>query len=68
MEENDGTEDVFTAWPEDWNYSRHIKQLDVRVFVIYISITNKDNNRYVKILHNMLINDNFKAHSKDKIR
>lgn len=30
MEENDGTEDVFTPWPEDWNYSRHIKQLDVR--------------------------------------
>lgn len=35
---------------------------------IHISITNKDNNRYVKILHNMLINYNFKAHSKDKIR
>lgn len=37
MEENDGTDDVFTPWPEDWNYSRHIKQLDVRVFIIYIS-------------------------------
>lgn len=35
---------------------------------IHISITNKDNNRYVKILHNMLINDNFKAQEIRRIK
>ncbi|XP_076235927.1 cyclophilin 40 [Calliopsis andreniformis] len=28
LEENDNTEDVFTPWPEDWNYTKNIEQLD----------------------------------------
>ncbi|XP_053975182.1 peptidyl-prolyl cis-trans isomerase D [Hylaeus anthracinus] len=28
LEENDGTEDVFTPWPEDWDYCMNIKGVD----------------------------------------
>ncbi|XP_070150287.1 peptidyl-prolyl cis-trans isomerase D isoform X1 [Polyergus mexicanus] len=27
LEENDGSEDIYTPWPEDWNYSLHIEKL-----------------------------------------
>lgn len=27
LEENDGSEDVYTPWPEDWDYSSHIDKL-----------------------------------------
>ncbi|XP_011684552.1 PREDICTED: peptidyl-prolyl cis-trans isomerase D isoform X2 [Wasmannia auropunctata] len=27
LEENDGTEDVFPPWPEDWNYSKLVSKL-----------------------------------------
>jgi len=29
LEENDGSEDVFTPWPEDWDYSAHVTKLTV---------------------------------------
>ncbi|KYN00494.1 PREDICTED: peptidyl-prolyl cis-trans isomerase D [Cyphomyrmex costatus] len=27
LEENDGSEDVYTPWPEDWDYSQHVNKL-----------------------------------------
>ncbi|XP_014487537.1 PREDICTED: peptidyl-prolyl cis-trans isomerase D isoform X2 [Dinoponera quadriceps] len=30
MEENDGSEDVYTPWPEDWDYSSHVDKLSHR--------------------------------------
>ncbi|KYN34857.1 Peptidyl-prolyl cis-trans isomerase D [Trachymyrmex septentrionalis] len=27
LEENDGSEDVYTPWPEDWDYSKHVNKL-----------------------------------------
>lgn len=33
MEENDDTEDVFTPWPEDWDYSKDIERLNVRILL-----------------------------------
>ncbi|XP_070521316.1 peptidyl-prolyl cis-trans isomerase D isoform X2 [Cardiocondyla obscurior] len=27
LEENDGTEDIYTPYPEDWNYSQHVDKL-----------------------------------------
>ncbi|XP_006622320.1 peptidyl-prolyl cis-trans isomerase D isoform X1 [Apis dorsata] len=46
MEENDGTDDVFTPWPEDWNYSRHIKQLDYKYMMEVIKKIKDSGNYY----------------------
>ncbi|XP_017880488.1 peptidyl-prolyl cis-trans isomerase CYP19-3-like isoform X2 [Ceratina calcarata] len=46
MEENDGTEDVFTPWPEDWNYSTEIKELDCTYIVDVIKKIKDSGNRY----------------------
>lgn len=31
LNESDGTEDIFTPWPEDWDYCADIKRLDVNI-------------------------------------
>lgn len=36
VEESDDTEDVFTPWPEDWDYFTDDKEIDVRTFIIDI--------------------------------
>lgn len=32
LEENDGSKDVYTPWPEDWDYSLYIERLSVNYF------------------------------------
>lgn len=46
MEENDGTEDVFTPWPEDWYYSTKIKQLDYTCIMDVIKKIKNSGNHY----------------------
>ena len=48
MEENDDTEDVFTPWPEDWDYSKDIERLNVRILLLDYRFLKKNffSNRY----------------------
>lgn len=48
MEENDNTEDVFTPWPEDWDYSKDIEKLNVRILLLGYRFLKKNffSNRY----------------------
>ena len=32
LEENDGTNDVFTPWPDDWYYESCVDKLTVSIF------------------------------------
>ncbi|CAL7936946.1 unnamed protein product [Xylocopa violacea] len=46
LEENDGTEDVFTPWPEDWNYSTNIKNLDQKYMMEVVRKIKDSGNHY----------------------
>lgn len=37
MEENDGSEDVYTPWPEDWDYSSYVDKLSVSQLFYFTS-------------------------------
>ncbi|CAK9804666.1 Peptidyl-prolyl cis-trans isomerase D [Anthophora quadrimaculata] len=45
MEENDGTEDVFTPWPEDWVYSTDNKRLNYK-YIMEVIKKIKDSGNY----------------------
>lgn len=45
LEENDGTEDVFTPWPEDWDYSKNIKRQDYK-YIMDVIRKIKDSGNY----------------------
>ncbi|XP_076176310.1 cyclophilin 40 isoform X1 [Ptiloglossa arizonensis] len=46
LEENDGTEDVFTPWPEDWDYSMHIEGFDYKYIMEVIKKIKVSGNDY----------------------
>ncbi|XP_071864093.1 cyclophilin 40 [Bombus fervidus] len=46
LEENDGTEDVFTPWPEDWDYSKNIKRQDYKYIMDVIQKIKDSGNYY----------------------
>lgn len=46
LEENDGSEDNFTPWPEDWDYSRSIKELDCQYLTGVIKKIKDSGNHY----------------------
>ncbi|XP_043515061.1 peptidyl-prolyl cis-trans isomerase D-like isoform X1 [Frieseomelitta varia] len=46
MEENDDTEDVFTPWPEDWDYSKDIERLNYKYIMDVIKRIKDSGNCY----------------------
>ncbi|XP_076619620.1 cyclophilin 40 [Colletes latitarsis] len=46
LEENNGTEDVFAPWPEDWDYSMDIKKLDYKYIMEVIRKIKVSGNNY----------------------
>ncbi|XP_043253431.1 peptidyl-prolyl cis-trans isomerase D [Colletes gigas] len=46
LEENDGTEDVFAPWPEDWDYSVDNKRLDYKYIMEVIRKIKVSGNNY----------------------
>ncbi|XP_031839608.1 cyclophilin 40 isoform X1 [Nomia melanderi] len=45
LNENDGTEDIFPAWPEDWDYATDTKELDY-MYIIEVIKKIKDSGNY----------------------
>ncbi|XP_034170813.1 cyclophilin 40 isoform X1 [Osmia lignaria lignaria] len=46
LNESDGTEDIFTPWPEDWDYCADIKGLDYKYMIQVIMKIKDSGNHY----------------------
>ncbi|XP_066599573.1 peptidyl-prolyl cis-trans isomerase D [Prorops nasuta] len=46
LEENDGTEDTFAPWPEDWDYESHVDKLSFEIILQVIAKIKNSGNYY----------------------